>query len=154
MVASELKIALLDWSSTFMHFSLNDLSRFAHINGLSLAQLSILMHIHYQGACEITRFSEMLTISRAASSQMIDRLVQQGVVHRYPSSKDRRVRLVDLTENGKNVVLESMSARVGWINELVSQIPDQDQPHYVTMLNKLNESANQMNQIDSEIKGN
>ena len=146
MTANQLKKALLDWSSMFMHFSLNDLSRYAHLNDLSLTQMSILMHIHYQGACEITHFSEMLTISRAASSQMIERLVQQGVVYRYPSSQDRRVRLVDLTETGKRVVLESMSARVGWINELVSRIPDQDQAHYVNMLSTLNESANQMDQ--------
>lgn len=146
MVTSQLKKALLDWSFTFMHFSLNDLSRFAHLNGFSLAQISILMHLHYQGACEITQFSEMLTISRAASSQMIERLVQQGVVHRFESSQDRRVRLVDLTETGKKVVTESMYASAGWINELVSLIPDQEHTRYVNMLRILNESASQMDQ--------
>jgi DNA-binding MarR family transcriptional regulator len=104
------------------------------------------MHLHFQGACEITHFSDMLQISRAASSQMIKRLVQQGVVHRFQSSKDRRVRLVDLTEIGKKVVLESMSARVGWINELVSQIPSDDHTHYLNMFVKLDEYANQLNQ--------
>jgi len=146
MVESQLKKAILDWSSTFMQFSLNDLSRYAHLNGLSLAQMSILMHIHYQGACEITRFSEMLQISRAASSQMIERLVQQGVVHRFQSSQDRRVRLVDLTESGKKVVLESMSARVEWINEIVSKISNEDHARYVNMFVKLDEYANQLDQ--------
>jgi len=146
MVESKLKKAILDWSSTFMHFSLNDLSRYAHLNGLSLAQMSILMHIHYQGACEITHFSEMLQISRAASSQMIERLVQQGVVHRFQSSQDRRVRLVDLTESGKKVVIESMSARVEWINELVSKISNEDHARYVNMFVRLDEYANQLDQ--------
>ncbi len=104
------------------------------------------MHIHYQGACEITRFSEMLQISRAASSQMIERLVQQGVVHRFQSSQDRRVRLVDLTESGKKVVLESMSARVEWINEIVSKISNEDHARYVNMFVKLDEYANQLDQ--------
>jgi DNA-binding MarR family transcriptional regulator len=146
MVDKQLKKALLDWSNTFMQLSLNDLSRFAHTNGLSLAQMSILMHLHYQGDCEVTGFSEMLHISRAAASQMIERLVQLGVVYRFQSSEDRRLRLVDLTEFGKGMVIESLDARITWINQLVDQISIEDQKLFSTMVIKLNEYARNLGQ--------
>jgi DNA-binding MarR family transcriptional regulator len=133
-----LKKALLDWSNTFMQLSLNDLSRYAHTVGLSLAQMSILMHLHFEGACEVTRFSEMLKISRAAASQMIERLAQQGVVQRLPSPHDRRVRFVDLTPNGELIVAESLEARVEWVNELVDQISTEERENFYTTLTKLN----------------
>lgn len=134
-----LKKALLDWSNTFMVRSLNDLSGYAHTVGLSLAQMSILMHLHLRGACEITSFSEMLNISRAAASQMIERLVQQGVVERFSSSHDRRVRLVDLTSSGKQIVLESLEARVEWVNELVGRISAVEREQLLGSLNRLNQ---------------
>ena len=134
-----LKIALLDWSNTFMQRSLNDLSRYSHTVGLSLAQLSILLHLHFHGACEVTSFSEMLKISRAAASQMIERLVQQGVVERFPGEQDRRVRLVDLTSSGKQIVLESFEARVDWVNELVSRIKAKEREQLLVSLNRLNQ---------------
>lgn len=142
-----LKKALLDWSNTFMQRSLNDLSRYAHTVGLSLAQLSILMHLHFQGACEVTSFSEMLKISRAAASQMIERLVQQGVVQRFPGEQDRRVRLVDLTESGKQIVLESFEARVDWVNEFVSGITADEREQLLISLNRINDYV-----IDDRIK--
>lgn len=134
-----LKRALLDWSNTFMVRSLNDLSGYAHTVGLSLAQMSILVHLHLQGACEVTSFSEMLKISRAAASQMIERLVQQGVVRRFPGPHDRRVRLVDLTSSGKQIVLESLEARVEWVNELVSKISAEERGQLLGSLNRLNQ---------------
>ncbi len=138
MYKDPLKIALLDWSNTFMQRSLNDLSRYAHTVGLSLAQMSILIHLHFQGACEVTSFSEMLKISRAAASQMIERLVQQGAVQRFPGEADRRVRLVELTPSGKQIVLESFEARVEWVNELVSKISAGERKQLLDSLNCLN----------------
>lgn len=134
-----LKKALLDWSNIFMQRSLNDLSRYAHTVGLSLAQMSILIHLHMEGASEVTRFSEMLGISRAAASQMIERLVQQGVAQRFPGEQDRRVRLVDLTASGRQIVLESFEARVEWVNELVSGISAVEREQLLDSLNCLNQ---------------
>lgn len=136
-----LKKALLEWSNTFMQLSLNDLSRYAHSVGLSLAQTSILMHLHFHGACEVTRFSEMLQISRAAASQMIERLVQQDVVYRFPSHNDRRVRLVDLTASGEKIITESLDARVEWVNELVSSISGEEREQFFVLLTRLNHYA-------------
>lgn len=138
-----LKKALLDWANTFMEYSLNDLTRYAHSIGLSLAQMSILMHLHYRGACEVTHFSESLKISRAAASQMIDRLVQQGVVQRYLNPQDRRVRMVDLTDFGKKIVKASKEVQVDWVNELVNRISEKDREQFLVMLNRLNQYAKQ-----------
>lgn len=143
MQDERLKKALLEWSNSFMQLSLNDLSRYAHSVGLSLAQISILMHLHFHGACEVTKFSEMLQISRAAASQMIERLVQQGVVYRFPKQNDRRVRLVDLTPSGEKIITESLDARVEWVNELVSSISREEREQFFVLLTRLNQFSAQ-----------
>ncbi len=143
MQDERLKKALLEWSNSFTQLSLNDLSRYAHSVGLSLAQISILMHLHFHGACEVTKFSEMLQISRAAASQMIERLVQQGVVYRFPKQNDRRVRLVDLTPSGEKIITESLDARVEWVNELVSSISREEREQFFVLLTRLNQFSAQ-----------
>ncbi len=143
MQDERLKKALLDWSNSFMQLSLNDLSRYAHSVGLSLAQISILMHLHFHGAREVTKFSEMLQISRAAASQMIERLVQQGVIYRFPKQNDRRVRLVDLTPSGEKIITESLNARVEWVNELVSSISREEREQFFVLLTRLNQFSAQ-----------
>jgi len=143
MQDERLKKALLEWSNSFTQLSLNDLSRYAHSVGLSLAQISILMHLHFHGACEVTKFSEMPQISRAAASQMIERLVQQGVVYRFPKQNDRRVRLVDLTPFGEKIITESLDARVEWVNELVSSISREEREQFFVLLTRLNQFSAQ-----------
>jgi DNA-binding MarR family transcriptional regulator len=83
----------------------------------------------------------MLQISRAAASQMIERLVQQGVVYRFPSHNDRRVRLVDLTASGEKIIAESLEARVEWVNDLVSSISSEERDQFMVLLTRLNQFA-------------
>ena len=144
MTASDLTPILLDWSSTFIRLSLHDFNRYTRNAGLSLAQMTVLMHLHYQGPSEITHFCEMMQISPAGASQMIERMVQQGVVQRSETPGDRRVRLVSLTDAGQKIVLESIAARQAWIEQLVEALSEQERLKIAAALQTLNERANQL----------
>ncbi len=97
----ELTQLLLDWSTIFVRLSMHDFNRFARGGGLSLAQMSVLMHLHYNGPREVMGFADLMQVSPAGASQMIERLVQSGLVQRIESRDDRRVRQVHLTEQGR-----------------------------------------------------
>ncbi len=140
----DLTTVLLDWSNTFFRLSLHDFNRYTRSAGFSLAQMSVLMHLHYQGPSEVTNFCEMMQISPAGASQMIERMVQQGVVQRAEMPGDRRVRMVNLTEHGRQVVLESISARQAWIEQLAAGLSTDEQERITAALITLNERASRL----------
>lgn len=138
---ADLTKSLLDWSSTFIRLSLYDFNRYTRSTGLSLGQMTVLMHLHYQGPCEITRFCDMMQITPAGASNMIERMVQQGVVQRAELPGDRRVRLVDLTEAGRRIVLEGIAMRETWVAQLVSSLPAEEHEKIFAAMRSLNKYA-------------
>ena len=77
---ADLTINQFDWSSTFIRLSLYDFYRFNRSTELSLGQMTVLMHLHNQGPCEVPRFCDMMQITPAGASNMIECMVRQGVV--------------------------------------------------------------------------
>ena len=144
MKDTDLTIILLDWSSIFIRLSLHDFKHYTRTLGLSLAHMHVLMHLHYKGACEVTNFCEMMQISPAGASQMIERMVQQGMVQRAETPGDRRVRLVSLTEQGRKIVLESIAARQAWIDQLVASLSAEECARISAALSTLNDHAGQL----------
>ena len=116
--------AILDWTAVFMRLSMSGFLRFAHGSGLSWAQMAVLMHLHYRGPREVMACGELLQLSPAGASQMIERLVQQGLVQRSETPDDRRVRLVHLTAAGRQVVDKILQAQQGWLVQLLSALTD------------------------------
>jgi DNA-binding MarR family transcriptional regulator len=66
-------------------------------------------------------------VTSAAASQLLDRLVQQGLAIRSEDAHDRRNKVVHLTEAGRAIVQEAMAARQGWLEEVVNQLTPQEQ---------------------------
>ncbi len=133
--------AVLDWAAIFMRLSMHDFTRHARGSGLSLAQMLVLTHLHYRGPCEVMAFGDLMQVSPAGASQMVERLVQQGLVQRNEAPDDRRVRLVHLTETGQQVVAESIRARQGWVEELLAALPDEQRSAVGGVLRMLTEQA-------------
>jgi DNA-binding MarR family transcriptional regulator len=144
MINSRLHTALLDWSSVFMRISLNDFNRFMRSAGMSFAQMTVLMHLYYQGASEVTFFREMLQITTAGASQMIERLAQLGLVQRSEGHTDRRIRLVELTPAGREVAERSILARQAWLDALVASMPPDEIDSITAALERLEQVAQQV----------
>lgn len=138
---ADLTKSLLDWSSIFIRLSLYDFNRYTRSMGVSLGQMTVLMHLHYQGPCEITRFCDMMLITPAGASNMIERMVQQGVVQRAELPGDRRVRLVDLTEAGRRIVLEGIAMREAWVTQLVVSLPIEEREKIFAAMLSLNQQV-------------
>jgi MarR family transcriptional regulator, 2-MHQ and catechol-resistance regulon repressor len=138
---SNITTVLLAWSSTFIRLSLHDFNRFTRTTGLTLVQMNVLLHLYYQGPIEAMTFCEMMQISPAGASQMIERMVHQGVLQRAGTPGDRRVRLVSLTEKGRQVVLESIAARQVWVDQLAAALSPDERTSIAAALQTLNERA-------------
>lgn len=117
---------LRDWSEVFTHYSVDEFQRFMDRSGLSPSQIHTLMLLHHEGVCGVSHISDHIGITSAASSQMVDRLVQQGLLERSEDPDDRRSKKIRLTPQGLALVEEGFKARLNWMLELTHTLsPDQ-----------------------------
>lgn len=90
----------------------------ARESGFSMPQMGALMRIHRQGPLPMSEISKEMGTTLAATSQLLDRLVQQGLITRTEDPDDRRVRNVALTDRGRELLEASLRARQRWVEDL------------------------------------
>lgn len=141
--------SLRAWMDVFMHRSMRGWNQFAKSTGLSMPQFSILMQLHYKGACGMSAISERFDVSAAAASQLVDKLVQAGYIERTEDPSDRRAKLLKLSTNGAKLVDDGIQERYRWMDELASKLSAAEQTKISEALSVLTEAARQMEQKET-----
>src|SRR5512136_1880574 len=93
--------ALHAWSDVFMNRSMRELKKTMDDNGLTASQMITLFRLYHGATVRISEIGSQFSVSKAASSQMIDRLVLLKLVDRVEHPVDRRVKQLTITEKGK-----------------------------------------------------
>jgi DNA-binding MarR family transcriptional regulator len=140
--ASPLKLALQEWAAVSMRGSMRRLVQHAKASGLSVSQLGTLLHIQRKGVMAVSDIGSHLGVTNAAASQMLDRLVAQGLVARSEDPHDRRVRQIVLTSEGCRRVKEGLQVRLSWLDGLSDLLSPCEQEQIVSALKLLIEKAN------------
>lgn len=81
---------------------------------LNLTQASLIGYVHEFGATTQTDLADHLGIGRAAIGSVVDRLQARGLVERRPRPDDRRVWLVEITDEGR-----LMAGRVDEVDQVL-----------------------------------
>ena len=139
MPADTFIAALQEWLEVSRRNSMHHYFRFARENGLSMSHFGAMFHILRRGTCGVTDLGEHLCVSSAASSQMLDRLVQQGLILRAEDPNDRRGKQITLTEKGHQLLNEGVHARQDWMIELADSLTPSEKEVIMKGLNLLNE---------------
>ena len=105
-----------------MHHSMRERGHFAKATGLSMPQFGILMQLHYRQNCGISDLSDRFDITNAAASQLVDKLVQSGLIQREEDPQDRRVKRLNLTKKGKALIQQGIEERYRWVNQLAENL--------------------------------
>lgn len=74
---------------------------FMYESGLTFPQIIVMYVLTWIGALPISALAERLRLSLAATSQLVDRLVEGGYVAREEDTVDRRVRRVRMRPHGE-----------------------------------------------------
>lgn len=109
-----------------MHLSMREFREHARKEGFSISQIMAMRHVYYKGACNISEISEKLGVTNAASSQMLDRLVQQGLISRSEKQEDRRNKQIVLTGKGQQVLRENIQGSQYWLDRLADQLTPEE----------------------------
>ena len=136
----ELQAALQEWTGAFMRNSMRSLLLFSKERGLSVPQIGALFRIH-RGDCSVSDLGSELGVTNAAASQMIDRLVQQGLLERSEHPIDRRAKYLALTPRGQALVQQAIEARMRWIEDLTTTLTSEQQQAIAAALTTLTQAA-------------
>lgn len=111
-----------EWMDVFMHRSWRAWNYLAKSTGLSMPQFGILMQVHHRGNCAIGDISERFDITNAAASQLVEKLVQNNLIQRQEDPNDRRAKLLNLTEKGKELIQQGIEERHRWVDQLAGKL--------------------------------
>ncbi len=137
----ELTGVIREWSEVFMRRSGREFKRFMDETGLSFSQLNILMRLYHGGTSGVSEIGEQMGVTSAAASQVIDRLVLQGLIERTEDPKDRRAKRLALTQKGLELVEKGIVARSRWVEILTDALSPEQQNLTISALTLLTEAA-------------
>lgn len=110
-----LEDALTQMQSEFEHRALSAMAEPLFSTPLTMQQLKVLAVIALDpGKATAGELADLLGVSMASMSGIVDRLVEHGMVERAEDPHDRRVRRLLVTEPG-NAALRSLVSRSGAI---------------------------------------
>lgn len=135
---------LQEWVEVFMHRSFHDFKRFMDKSGLSASQVNTLMRLYHHKTCGVTDIAQFLGVTNAAASQLVDKLVGHGLIDRTEDIFDRRAKQITLTEQGRHLIQESMTAWRGWMENLTTTLSKEDQEAITAALKLLTEASRRL----------
>jgi DNA-binding MarR family transcriptional regulator len=138
--------ALKEWLEISMRDSTRNFIHYARGSGLSISYFGAIFHIYRNGSCSVTEIGEQLDVTSAAASQMLERLVQQGVVLRTEDPEDRRVKRIVLTDKGRRILEEAIRARQSWLDDLAQSLSDSEKESVTSALKLLISKVNRLTQ--------
>lgn len=127
-----------------MHHSMRERAHFAKATGLSMPQFGILMQLHYRGNCAVGDIGERFDITNAAASQLVDKLVQSGLIQRKEDPSDRRAKLLNLTDKGKDLIQQGIEERYRWVDELAGKLTSEERAKVNEALQIMTQTAKQL----------
>jgi DNA-binding MarR family transcriptional regulator len=137
-------VTLRQWTEVSMRRSMRNFLRYSRETGLSMSQFGVLFHLSRKQSSGVTNLGDHLGVTSAAVSQMLERLVQQGLILRTEDPNDRRVKKIVLTEKGSQVLQEGLHARQDWLIDLGNTLSDIEKEKITAALNTLVDKASRL----------
>lgn len=94
---------------------------------LTYNQYKTLLTVADRGECTLGDLARELEVAMSSASQMVDRLVGQGLVHREQDAGNRRQVLIRLTPAGRSLVEELQRGILEGYGKVLARLPEDEQ---------------------------
>jgi DNA-binding MarR family transcriptional regulator len=88
-------------------------------SGLTLAQLKSLFLITNKGSTNFRKLAEALEVTPANVTRIVDRLVEQGLVSRTEDRKDRRMMILQPTDEGRAIIANLRESGINRMTQIL-----------------------------------
>lgn len=97
-------------------------------NGVTTAQSYTLLSLPEKGYLTMNGLSEAMSLANSTMTRMVDQLVQKGLVQRKPDGEDRRIVLVGLTDQGRDLQHTLEQNLQNFFGQVAVRIQDDERP--------------------------
>lgn len=95
----------------------------------------------------VGRLAEVLGVSRSAATQLVDRLVEHGIVERHHDPEDRRIVIVDYAPGEREIARRIVATRRRPLELAVEQMTDEEVEGFSRGMRLLVESLDSTREI-------
>jgi DNA-binding MarR family transcriptional regulator len=124
--ADELRAALLDELTGYAPGKQMHLLRHWPGGRMSLVHLNVLFALSSEGPLPMNGLAELLDVSQASATGIVDRMEQRGLVTRERDAEDRRVVRVVLTPEGDGLIEQLAANRRDKLGQLLDSLAEDD----------------------------
>jgi DNA-binding MarR family transcriptional regulator len=114
---------------------------------LPLRQLRVCMLLH-EGARTMSALSRDLSVSLSAMTQIADRLEKAGIVKRSFEGSDRRVRCLQLTTRGQNMMREREQTRIHRVSAVVETMSEKSRKDVLSAFQVLLDASRECDEAE------
>ncbi|MDQ6749473.1 MAG: MarR family transcriptional regulator [Actinomycetota bacterium] len=108
---------------------------------LSLTQVKLLHVLDAEPSVSLKHVGSCVGLSLPAASRAIEALHQRGLVERHEDEHDRRIKRVEVTEAGREVVRRLNQARLAYLEQFAVTLNERERERLVGALAPLLERA-------------
>jgi MarR family transcriptional regulator, 2-MHQ and catechol-resistance regulon repressor len=94
--------------------------------GLGDSDFRVLEVLLHKGPLPVNTIGPIVHLTPGSISIAVDRLVAKGLVSRVESAEDRRVRIVALTQRGKDLIVPAFRKHSGQMKRVFSELSPQE----------------------------
>ena len=119
-----------------------NMARWLGTHGISISGFNVLMILNDAGSAgtQLHQLGELLLVSRANITGIVDSLEQRGFVERAVDKSDRRVRIARITPAGRTLLESMLPSHYRGLRELCCDLTNSEKASLVQLLGKLRKS--------------
>lgn len=104
---------------------------------ITLPQFLILNFLYTENESSMSKIANFMSVTTAAMTGIVDRLVRDSYVIRTYNPKDRRIIMIRLTSKGKALVDKINQQRRNMIIDIFGRLSEEERKQYLGILNKV-----------------
>lgn len=131
--ALKLWVVLARCSSAVHELARKSAARF----GVSASEFGVLEALYHLGALPLSAIAHKVLLSGGSITYTVDKLEARGLVRRKHSKQDRRVILADLTNRGKDLMVQHFPKHAQEISNAMAVLSQDEQSAATDMLKRL-----------------
>ena len=106
-------------------------------DGTSMSHMVAMMILHHAGSASMLQLSKRLGLSTSATSNLVQRMVEQNIVTRVVNARDRRIKSVALTALGRRRADKLQRARLDELERTIELLTPETQRDLVHVLDRV-----------------
>ncbi|MEH7107084.1 MULTISPECIES: MarR family winged helix-turn-helix transcriptional regulator [Bacillaceae] len=106
-------------------------------NGLNPTEFAVLELLYHKGDQPLQQIGAKILLASGSITYVVDKLEQKGLLKRIACPNDRRVIYAQISDEGKELIMEIFPDHAKQIDKLMSSLNDEEKSQAIDLLKKL-----------------